>query len=490
MPRRFQNRKPRGSGWEAESAISRSISTSTSAFASTSSDSNPSLGSIPNPKYIEDASLVGARNMSLAETSQQPPPTSVLSELFGRLRAETLTSDVYQTAGGKSLSGNATADSVTTSQSPFACRDTSTSNLKTENLLSSYNIKDLQRDASDVGCRDFDMARFRCVFDLLRQCMKSHLRNYQDYTLKLNDKETLWHDQDYKQMIPPRNSRTIALLTYALRTMARIILVLIERYKKNSKEVEEYKSFHTGHRTRLSADIKQTESRWSDQHEPLPNLWNRLQWYWLSFPANTEKGRQMSTKYQRSYRARHAEGNTGQQASLARVDSELSNGYQLTSQLYLDASPEGLLNILRKWLADMQAASSETQQTQPSALNTGIIIQRLGLTGDHTSSLEDVVMPLIQKRIAEEQEGALHALLGFFWTVLSGQVTGRLADPVDLEDEEYLFSYWIQAGSEWLEKGWSISQLETSNTHKSEQIGASSCSDSEEQEDFEKDRSQ
>ncbi|GHJ86966.1 hypothetical protein NliqN6_3368 [Naganishia liquefaciens] len=399
-----------------------------------------SLDSIPEPVYSGELpySFISSA-VSANMAAEGLLPSLDLSSISDRPWLEWSATTNGQVANGsRTISEHLAVESSGAMEVPTASFVTLMSfatQLSTEFLLS-----DLQEIAKKATSRTLTITAFEDLLKHLRASMMRELRNYRDCTLALNSDSTLWDEQQWRSKVPRINNTTRTSIVYDYKTMAMTILVLNEKYRSNSEEIGSFKR-EQSYSLRVPPEIHGIESTWFDNRDSLANLWYRLKRYWELFAEKGEQGKVAPRQY------------------------TLGHGFPCLGTHVFPGKLRDTLSLI--FATELRGDNTDYATATPSDPletvnpNVDLVVQQLAVSMVHKSSLQGVVLPLIQSRTSRCREDALDALLGFFWLLLSGMIPSEIAKPETLEYEDLLFNYWMGLGREWLEAGTPVMKFGT-----------------------------
>lgn len=183
-------------------------------------------------------------------------------------------------------------------------------------------------------------------------------------------------------------------------------------------------------------------------------------------------------------------GLSGHSTSNTQKGSNMDTGYNVTSGKerivklkYLEdwstvIIPERLRTRLYFIYTEKPKVDGSTAQTNTDTCLQQLlfIAKRFSLSIQNQKNLKEVVLPVIRENSSGQIEGALRALLGFFWMALSKTLENELEASEDKDERDIYMGNWISLGEEWLNSE-EIVVLRSRNSQTDSQGGHDMSSD-------------
>lgn len=288
--------------------------------------------------------------------------------------------------------------------------------------------------------------------------MIERVSNYREMTL--GGRSSFWEEDARKRQIPVQNNGNRIFFAYALRTVARIILALVNEYN-DSKKAQALRSPEPNTKFSVEAwkEIKEIEDVWSETSSVLVNLWRRLQGYWKVLPQKATAGNLAVARRNRNKvrgLSRYVPTEPGMTGMYDHA--ETASETNTTPGEIADIQDEGFVckKIRIGQLQDILAAvytpitdvdgCFSTDDPRDCSESMREIARRLGLGDEDQDMLCGWALPLVREQSALCKDTAVEALLGAFHEASLGKLPSEREWPQFRSGVDEKVNAWIDIG--------------------------------------------
>lgn len=383
--------------------------------------------------------------------------STILTDLSGK------TTGIYGEFSLQSIRSPHSATGVHTeiSQDPPSLVGTESSN--------QVDVEVLKGEARHILKNDVRIPMIGTRFRQLKALMAQNVANCRSFTL--GGGSFFWDSEEWRKKIPACIPSTVAYYAYALRVVAQLILVLMDRLS-DAKQADSFSSKIPWAGRQAPGCIKRIEEKeidWSNKDSAIIDLWQKLQKYWNILPVKAQEGRAQRRleRFKENMKpgddpANMELGYEGTMPSDWETDSnarhepiERAKIRELRELLGSETTPEDVHREVDLACNPYQSRALEG----PALLTTGesdeyvggivAIARSLGLREEYLSAMETTALPLFARRPATLKEHTINAILGLFWSALSNELKLPKEWPQywgEWNDYEYA---WQKRGAFW-----------------------------------------
>jgi hypothetical protein len=280
------------------------------------------------------------------------------------------------------------------------------------------------------------------------------VENHRD--MSLGGRSSFWDDDTWKDEIPYLYNNSRTFFAHALKTIARIILVLLKSESNVVSQMpEDWKSFNPpgSMSEEVLQEIEAIETHWSTDWTVIANLWRKLQCYWNTLPQKSEAGSLADKIYRETKGSNESSGRPT--LSNQPVNSEEEETISKT------ISAETLRKIIAKGYTAMTYVDGYVFPDDRHACSVSIrkIARQVGLSHEDSNMLCDWALPLVREQSSLLKGIAVKALLGAFHEALLGRLPCEIEWPQFKSGVDDLVYSWMDIGQSWLESRERISYM-------------------------------